>query len=110
MKRIASALLLVASLSANAEFMSGNKLLDALNMEPGIQRGAAMGYIMGISDMGWGFTHCTPGSVTLGQILDLVRNHLTASPEIRHRTGDILVTQVLGATWPCQKKQKGQEL
>lgn len=93
----------LAATSASAEFMDGNKLLNYMNSENSTQKGISMGYIMGVTDMGINFTQCAPSTVTLGQLYDMVKNHLTAFPEVRHKPADLLVNKVLQGTWPCAK-------
>lgn len=102
MKRLIPVLLLCLNV-AHAEFKDGNKLLADLNGDV-YERLHGLGYIVGVSDMGWGVVHCAPGSVTAGQLKDMVKNYLENVPAERHQTGDILVNRVLKATWPCQKR------
>ena len=105
MKKIITIIALVASAGAHAEFKDGNKLLSELNSEVYYSKGVAMGYIMGVSDFGWGITHCTPGNVTLGQMFDMVKAHLIDHPEYRHLAANVLVNNVLSRAWPCKKGQ-----
>ena len=98
--------------SAHAEFYSGNDLLSRLNGDTYAERGAAIGYIMGVSDALLGSVHCAPVDATSGQIRDMVRNYLTNVPAERHRAADILVARVLKSTWPCANNNSrgGQQL
>ena len=99
-------LLIVLALcgSAHAEFRDGNQLLRDMESSESINRMHALGYIVGIADMGRGYINCMPENATAGQIFDMVKNYLTNMPAERHLTGDILINRVLKATWPCAKR------
>ena len=102
MKRFLITVCMCSSL-AHAEFKDGNKLLSDLNGDV-YDRMHAMGYIVGVYDMGRSVIHCGPSNVTAGQINDMVKNYLENVPAERHYTGDILVNRVLKAVWPCAKR------
>lgn len=106
MKAMIATLALVCC-SAHAEFRDGNKLLSEIVSDNYQANSLALGYIMGVADVGYGATHCAPGSVTSGQMRDMVRNWLTDNPQYRHFMGDVIVAGVLRNTWPCAKKEKG---
>jgi len=89
--------------SAHAEFRDGNKLLSDLQGDI-YDRMHALGYIVGIADMGRGFVNCMPENATAGQINDMVKNYLINTPADRHLTGDVIVNKVLKAVWPCAKR------
>jgi hypothetical protein len=99
------AIILVALLSgaAHAEFKDGNKLHSDLNGDV-YDRMHAMGYIVGVFDMGRNVIHCGPANVTAGQINDMVKNYLENVPADRHLTGDTIINKVLKAVWPCARK------
>ena len=101
------AIALIAPALANAEFLSGNDLLQRINGE-GSYPMFALGYIAGISDVNNGTLVCPTSSVTLGQMKDMVRNHLNDNPQFRHFTADVIVLHVLKAAFPC--KQTGQQI
>ena len=101
------ATLALACCSAHAEFRDGNRLLAELNSGSPVQEALAVGYIMGVADVGYGTNHCAPGSVTAGQMRDMVKNWLTEHPQYRHFMGDAIVGGVLKNTWPCPKKGTG---
>lgn len=102
MKRLGFALVAL-SLNAHAEFKDGNELLSNMNSIHVEDRMAALGYVMGVADVGWGFIFCAPGTVQAGQIRDMVKNYLTNTPAERHLTADILVSRTLKLAWPCKK-------
>jgi len=89
--------------SAHAEFRDGNKLLSDLQGDI-YDRMHALGYIVGVADMGRGFVNCMPENATAGQINDMVKNYLINTPADRHLTGDVIVNKVLKAVWPCAKR------
>jgi Rap1a immunity proteins len=89
--------------SAHAEFRDGNKLLSDLQGDI-YDRMHALGYIVGVADMGRGFVNCMPENATAGQISDMVKNYLINTPAERHLTGDVIVNKVLKAVWPCAKR------
>ena len=97
-------ILAICCTSAQAEFHDGNKLLSMLKDGGYFNPGYAMGYIIGVTDMGLGIVHCAPTNVTAGQLNDMVKNYLENSPAERHLSGDLIVNRILKATWPCPKK------
>jgi hypothetical protein len=104
MKRLALTLLATASIGvAHAEFADGNKLLKDMTGDI-YDRMHAMGYVVGVFDMGRNVIHCAPNNVTAGQINDMVKNYLDNTPAERHLTGDTIVNRVLKAVWPCAKR------
>lgn len=100
-------LLALCATTAHAEFRDGNKLLSELNETTPYSRGLAMGYVMGVTDSGFGTNHCPPGSVTAGQVSDMVRNNLQDVPAVRHLNADSIIFYVLNKAWPCAKKGTG---
>lgn len=104
-------LLIISALlctSAHAQFRTGNQLLSDMQEPIGYRTGLALGYVMGVTEAGNGVNFCLPGTVTAGQVSDMVKNRLISSPSVRHFSADIIIGAVLEATWPCAKK--GQSL
>lgn len=99
-------ILMLACSTAHAEFMDGNELLSRLRGE-GSRYFAGIGYVMGVFDSFQGGSHCPPANVTAGQVTDMVRNHLEASPELRHLSADRHVNYILKKTWPCPERRGG---
>jgi len=99
MKATITALALTASLTANAGFVSGNQLHDMLSGDEQ-KIAASVGYIAGVFDM---TDHCAPKSVTLTQVVDMTRDMLNASPQIRNYDANILIGALLVKNWPCKK-------
>lgn len=108
MKRLLLTLALVGP--AHAEFMDGNRLLDKITNNSYYEQGSAMGYIMGVADMGLGVIHCAPANVTAGQLQDMIKNYLINVPGQRHLTADTLVNRVFKAAWPCPDRPAGRSM
>jgi hypothetical protein len=106
MKWLAAATLCV-SLTAHAEFFTGNDLLAKIDSDSIVDRSMALGYVVGVSDTGDGVTHCPPANITTGQVRDLVKGHLTRNPGSRHYSADSLITNLLRTTWPCKPSGRG---
>lgn len=92
----------LAATTASAEFYNGNDLYGKLTGDA-YERSVGIGYIMGVFDSSRGVAHCPPENVTAGQIRDMVRQHLEATPSLRHHVADIQVRFVLKQAWPCAK-------
>jgi hypothetical protein len=107
MKHIITALAIVASTTATAQFYSGNELLQRMDSGDANQNMLAMGYVAGVVDMTRGEYHCAPYNVTLGQVRDMVRNYIFNNPANRHMNGSVLVALPLVEIWPCPKKKGG---
>lgn len=105
MKHLITASVLAICSAAQAEFWDGNTLLSRMSGSMGEQN-AAIGYVMGVADVHHNSTQCAPEGVTSGQMRDMVRNYLTNTPAIRHLPADLLVLQVLKATWPCAQQRR----
>jgi len=101
--RPALALLMALTTSAaHAEFMTGSDLHDKMRGSM-VEQMVALGYVQGVFDALRGSHHCPPRVVQAGQINDMVQQHLTLYPQVRHFTADIIVGYVLGKAWPCAK-------
>lgn len=108
--KAAALLLAFAATTAQAEFFTGNKLHQwATEMNSSTIFWAMLhGYVSGAYDMGVGSAHCAPSSITLGQVVDMVKLHLENNPAIRHASGDLIVTFVARQAWPCPKRESRQ--
>lgn len=105
MKKLLLVVAFVACAKANAEFFSGNDLLSNINSTDALERMLALGYVMGVSDSGDSILHCAPAGVTAGQVRDVVKGALIASPGTRHHSADSLVVKALRNVWPCKDKK-----
>ena len=103
MKKILLSLLFCSGAS-QAEFMDGNKLLNDMRDASNFLQGHALGYVVGVADMGVGIVHCPPGNVTAGQLRDMVKNYLENMPAERHKSADEIVNKILKTMWPCAKR------
>lgn len=106
MKALALILTLAAS-SAQAQFMTGNELLERLNGST-VQQVHAMGYITGIADAEIGAVWCPPPNITVRQVVDLTRRTLDVVPEKRHESASFYVIAAVRMTWPCESKPKAK--
>ena len=83
---------------------TGQDLLNRLANNPAL----ANGYIAGVHDSQTGVTICIPpGTVTLGQMSDMVRQTLERVPSERHMPADLYVQAALANRWPCAKRGGG---
>lgn len=93
--------------AANAQFYSGNKLLSMLRGDT-LDYVNGLGYVLGVADAINGVAYCPPKGVTAGQLVEMVRGYLEATPQIRHFTAESIVTNVLRNAMPC--KQSGSNI
>jgi hypothetical protein len=102
MKKLLVALLMVPAM-AHAAFYTGNELLTKLNGDS-MDRLHALGYIQGAADAYSGIIFCPPGTVTGGQLMDMIKNYLTNTPAVRHRAADVIIMEALQPVWPCKNR------
>ena len=108
--------LLVAQ-GAHAGYRSGNKLLEACSgsKDPNdnlkvIKSRDCGSYIIGVSDMHdadvvWGYrpkAWCEPEGVTIGQLKQVVLEHLKDNPQNIHLNASSLVVYALAEAFPCE--------
>lgn len=104
MKKLTIAVLMTCSMTAHAEFFTGNMLLNMIDSAKDSDRTMGMGYIAGAFDASQKAVHCSPSSVSLRQVVDMVRKRLTDAPEDRHYSADMIVMSVMKAAFPCKSK------
>lgn len=104
MRKLIAAMALVASASAQAEFYSGNNIYEFITSDKSTERALALGFIAGVVDVYQDVRICTPPAATLGQMHDITRNYLSANPQIRHKTAESLILEVLSAAYPCRDR------
>jgi hypothetical protein len=96
---------LAAVTSAHAEFLTGNDLLAKLSDKTDtVPYSMALGYVSGVHDAGRSVAHCSPSTVTVGQVGDMTRLFLERTPTTREKSADVLVLAMLKAVWPCADK------
>jgi hypothetical protein len=108
MKKLIASLLFIPCM-ASAEFMTGNNLHGKMNGDFG-DKMLALGFIQGVFDVYVSVTFCSPNSVTVGQVSDMVRSYLDNNPSIRHKTAESLINQALKQAWPCANNRGGTRL
>jgi len=101
MKKALVILLMLPAL-AHAGFWSGNSLLTRMNGDQ-MDRMMALGYIMGISDVLEGITHCSGSNITNGQMRDIVKLYLERNPSTRDKSAELLASRALQDAFPCKK-------
>lgn len=94
--------------SAQAQFQTGNDLVNDMRSQSAVDRMFAAGYITGVADLGNGVSHCIPKGVTVGQLVDLSNKFLTNAPEIRNVAGDVILLELFRKTWPCATKGRSE--
>lgn len=104
MKKLAT-ILLFFSISAQAAFIDGNKLLEYAKEEDRTGNPSTMlyGYIAGVHDAFDSVAVCTPPNATLGQLKAIVIKYLKENPETWANNGDKVIYFALGAAFPCKK-------
>jgi hypothetical protein len=99
-------LLLALAAPVQAGMIDGNYLLEQMQNKLIAAQTFSSGYIAGVHDSTSNVIFCSPSEVTLGQLRDMVKNHLIINPSIRHLGADIIITGMLNDIWPCAKKGK----
>jgi len=94
----------VAQAQPSSVMYTGQDLYVRLTSSPAL----ANGYIAGVHDSLAGVTICIPpGTVTLGQMSDMVKQTLERVPSERHLPADAFVQAALSNRWPCAKRGAG---
>lgn len=105
-------LILIAALfagTAQAEFYTGNQLLNMMNGN-NMEQMHAMGYVVGVADVWEGVRYCSGSRITVGQVNDVVKQYLTNNPQVRHQTADVLTMNALSNVWPCANNRNRSNL
>lgn len=106
MKPTILALLLACSAhaAAQAQYMTGTKLLGMMKDDRAMMRAMAMGYVTGVAD-----THndkvCVPDKTTVADITLVAQAYLQATQNRRRSSdaADVLVAQALLIAYPCSE-------
>jgi hypothetical protein len=101
------ALLAVTQPAAASAFVDGNSLLSLCVSGKDFDFFNCIGYIKGINDAANsnpinGYRACVPQPVTVGQIKDIVIEHLRHSAAERHLMAAGLVARALEQSFPCR--------
>ena len=107
MRKFVASLLFIPAI-AQAEFMSGNDLLNYLQSRETVERVYGMGYIAGVADANHSITYCPPANIQLGQLRDMAEQYLIVNASIRNLSADILMGDMLNKRWPCKDQPKGR--
>lgn len=103
-------LIITALLCGGAHAQQNSILYTAQDLYTRMANSPALvsGYVAGVADSQSGVTICIPpGTVTLGQMTDMVKQTLERIPSERHMAADIFVTATLSNRWPCGKRGGG---
>jgi hypothetical protein len=107
MKALLASLMFVCT-SASAMYENGNRLLNDIE-GTSMAKMYALGYIVGVADV---YNNnellCIPGTVTKGQLNDVVHISLKTNPSMRDLPANLLVLAALGVYWDCPSKPKGR--
>lgn len=104
--------LLVAA-SSPAAAVDGNALHRMCNGGDNHGRSICMGYVAGVNDAWQGLASangdrlnfCLPRNVQLGQMTDVVSQHLARNPATRDMPGFLLVGTAFVEAWPCASRR-----
>lgn len=105
MKYLLASLVLVCS-SAQAQIITGNRLLSDINSSSVTDKAFAMGVVASVADSFDNDVFCITPRATVGQMTDLTRQYLEENPKHRHRPAVVLVLIALADAFPCEKKGK----
>jgi hypothetical protein len=89
------------AIPAQAQFQSGNELLEMMVDEKATKKMQGLGYIQGVVDAINGTVACPP-RVSTGQVIDMVKLFLEGNPAVRHLGAANIVAYVLKENWPCK--------
>ena len=99
-----------AQAAQGVDFEDGNDLYAKCNSPYATMNWfMCLGYVECISDaLGSGssingYTACMPAGASAGQAMDVVKQFLTAHPELRHFIAAGLVASALANAFPCQR-------
>jgi hypothetical protein len=91
--------------SANAQFISGNKLLSYLNSTNQSEMMSGVFYVAGVLDKAEEDKEiCSPNNATLRQAQSIVKKSLENLPEYLHLNASLHVFLSLKKAWPCPKQ------
>lgn len=104
-------LLIIAALCATSAHAQPSSILytgQDLYMRMTSSPALASGYVAGVADALAGVTICIPpNTVTLGQMVDMVKQSLERVPSERHLAADTYVQVTLSNRWPCNRRGGG---
>lgn len=97
---------ILLSPASYAGLRSGNQLANHCEEDnAGFNEGVCYGYVMGVADLfSWinpELKTCIPSTVTVKQLVSIVKKKLKENPERLHVGADLLVMGWLLETFPC---------
>lgn len=114
MKKILIVVMLCFTMNAQAQFISGNKLVSLMREYEKASRdvpntsygdaGRFQGYVAGVHDAFGGVAFCTPPRTTNGQVEQVVVQYINAHPARWAEPANLLVVTALNQAFPCTKK------
>jgi hypothetical protein len=109
---LATILVLACGPAAHAQgiaYKTGNDLLESLRQGSGLEHAYALNYMAGVVDTANGSAtregfcfDLKQQSPKASQIADVVKPFLEKNPQMRERTGAVLVAAALAEVWPCK--------
>jgi hypothetical protein len=103
MKHLLICLTVLLCTSAQAQYVSGNRLLSDMRGTTQAERSFAMGFVTGVADAYDGELFCITGDANVGQLTDISRKFIENQPKHRHRSAAALVMLALVDVFPCKK-------
>lgn len=110
MKKIMTALLLIAALPANADFISGTELKKMLDAYTAVSKGQsrgrleageALGYVSGVWDTNYYVTFCPGRGVQQSQAIAIVIKFLDERPARWNEPAKALLNEAFVSAYPC---------
>jgi len=90
-------------LTAQADFMTGQQLLEKMKATSTVEDRIEATYLVGRILFDWeGKSHCKPPKATVGQAKAITQNFLTENPQLLHNEAHHLIGAALGIAWPCE--------
>ena len=91
----------------NFSWFDGNGLLEHCNDPNPASQAMCNGFVAAMATVTTNESYaswhaCIPDSVSLGQLVDVVRKHLEEHPEFRHLSGESLTAKAFAHAFPCE--------
>ncbi len=97
------ALLFLPALS-NADYFSGNDIMDSWNNKYHEANSIVRGYFAGVQDAYNGVYFCVPSEVKMSQAAEVIIKHMKENPDRWHEAGKNLTINALRNTFPCKNE------
>lgn len=109
MRAVLLAVLLALSAPAQAEFLTGRGLLEALTADDERAIAGGIGYVLGVFDGTKGVLHCAPDpqmSQLVAAVIAVLQAADKADPAYLTRTADQMFVPFLMQRFPCNRGAK----